>query len=175
MQPISNQSKTQLLAPHTIHEIHTAIQSLCPWKAPDMDGLPVGFYKDHWETIGLDIQPLHFQILTDHTILDRYNFADLVFVPKSKNADTFNDFRPMGLCNTIYKIISKILCNRITKVFQNLIFENQRPFIKSRNAFETTLVGLENLHQIINYPGTLANKANIAIKLDLSKAFDRVQ
>lgn len=75
----------------------------------------------------------------------------------------------------IYKIVSKVLCEYLTKVLPNLIYENLGTFLKSRNASTTTLICLEIIHQISNSPGIGSNKNNITVKHDLSKTFDRVK
>lgn len=81
----------------------------------------------------------------------------------------------IGLCNIFYKIISKVLFERLTQILPHGINESHEAFLKHRGAAQTTLAGLEFIHQIIHSSKTLAYIQNIVIKFDLSKAFDRVE
>lgn len=78
----------------------------------------------------------------------------------------------IGLCNTIYKIMSKTFSNRHSKVLPTLISWHQCAFIKGRTTADNALIGFEMFH----YISKSKSKSNpIALKLDLSKAFDRVE
>lgn len=68
--------------------------------------------------------------LSGNTTIHQLNFTDLVLIPKIKHPQSPSDFRPVGLCKTIYKIISKSLANRLSKVLPNIIDENQGAFLK---------------------------------------------
>lgn len=85
------------------------------------------------------------------------------------------DFRPIGLCNNLYKIISKCLAVRLSHVLPNIVVENQSAFTKHTRVPVTALTGLEIIHQIFQASKSINHMTNVAIKLDLSKTFDRIE
>lgn len=90
-------------------------------------------------------------------------------------AQTPNDYRPIDLYNDIYKIVSKMINNLLIRILPDIIPKTQGTFSKNRNYTTITLMGLELIHQITNDAKTKSHWCNIDIKLDLSKAFDRVE
>lgn len=75
----------------------------------------------------------------------------------------------------ILQNISKVISERLNKVLSDLIHESQGAFLKHRGACQIVLAGLELIHQIVNSTKSKSHMENIAIKLDLSEAFDRVE
>jgi hypothetical protein len=97
------------------------------------------------------------------------NSAFLALIPKEKGASNFNRFRPISLCNTSYKILTKIIANRLKTILPHIIPENQGGFIKGRHITNNILLVQEALHSSI-----LRKDKGMIIKLDLANAFDRV-
>lgn len=77
------------------------------------------------------------------TPLQVLNFTALVLIPKGQNQKTHVDFRPINLCNTIYKIYSKVLSNRLRQVLPQLISTNQCAFLKGRSVAKNGMIRLE--------------------------------
>lgn len=102
--------------------------------------------------------------------IENFNYTDIVLIQKGHVQLTPADYRPTSLCNSIYKIMSKVLCNRLVKALPTHISPNQCAFLKGKSASDNALIGLELIHQIYE-----SKSHNIALKLDLSKAFDRVE
>lgn len=82
-----------------------------------------------------------------------------------------SEFRPISLCNVAYKIMSKVLANKLKKVLNEVISPNQSAFIPGRLITNNIMVVYEMLHN----EGNRGKMGNIAIKLDKSKAYDRIQ
>lgn len=132
--------------------------------------LHVGFFKAHWNIITRDIQDLILKILNGLVPWQDTNKIDLVLIPKIRNPKQPSNFRPISLCNAIYKVIAQIYSNTISSVVPCLIFENQAGFVKGRLIHDVAMVGIDLLHHIYNRKST----QNMALKLDIVKAFDRI-
>ena len=99
-----------------------------------------------------------------------HNFITLI--PKIKNAEFVQDYRPISLYNVPYKIFSKVLTNRIKKILPSIIIDYQFSFAKNRLITYNILVAFETLHCMKNLDS--GDTSFMAIKLDMSKAYDRV-
>lgn len=93
--------------------------------------------------------------------------------PKIKTLQTSVEFRPIGLCNIMYKIVSKMISERLSKILPNVIDESQRTFLKHKGPASTALAGLELI--VVHVYPSQNHLCNIVIKLDFSKAFDRIK
>lgn len=101
------------------------------------------------------------------------NDTTLVLIPKKGNVEELKDLRPIALCNVLYKVIAKVLGNRLKKILPNVISEEQSAFVPKRNITDNVLVAFELLHYMKGKKG--GQEGEVALKLDISKAYDRVR
>lgn len=137
---------------------------------PGHGGLSVGLYIDHWDIVNAFVYDTVLGMLSGQVLVEKFNYTDIILIPNRVTQSTPADFRPIALCNTIYKIMTKTINNRLSKVLPKLISHQQCVVIQGSTTFENALLGLELLHHISKSSSNL-----IALKLDLSKAIDRVE
>jgi hypothetical protein len=105
-------------------------------------------------------------------ISEGLNNTTIVLIPKGNVPECLADYRPISLCNVAYKIISKCLVNRLRPFLDDLISENQSAFVPGRLIQDTTVIAFESFHKIQHCKNP--RNTHCAYKLDLSKAYDRV-
>ena len=101
---------------------------MAPLKAPGPDGMPPLFYQHYWNLIGDDISKSVLHFLNSASLPENLNHTFIILIPKKKNSETAADFRPISLCNVLYRICSKVLANRLKKILPNIISEQQSAF-----------------------------------------------
>jgi hypothetical protein len=102
-------------------EITDALDSLGTIKAPGSDGFTALFYKKYWFIVRKDVLIYIEQFFKNHNLLRNQNQTFLTLIPKINGSHTAHQFRPISLCNIVYKIISKILSNRFKRYLPKII------------------------------------------------------
>lgn len=105
-------------------------------KAPRLDGFPVDFYKAFWEIIKMDLKDLLDDFHRGLLEMRRLNYGVITLIPKCKDALQIEKFRPICLLNVSFKIITRVLMKRLSKVIGLLIEKSQTAFIKGRYIME---------------------------------------
>ena len=95
------------------------------------------------------------------------NSTFLALVPKEVNRSTYDRFRPIYLCNASYKIIAKLLANRLRPLLGKLISPLQGGFVKGKQLVDNVIQVQEALHSSF-----IRKEKGLLIKLDMKNAFD---
>lgn len=154
-------------------EVFDAIKQMKSFAAPGPDGLPALFYQSYWEDIGSDITNFVLNILNHNCDIGNINHTLLCLIPKIKNPTLPSDYIPIALCNVLFKIITKTIANRLKKILNDIVSPQQSAFIPNRLITDNTILAYEAFHYLKNHK----NRKNgvVGIKLDLEKAYDRVE
>ncbi|KAK3205547.1 hypothetical protein Dsin_019593 [Dipteronia sinensis] len=110
-------------------EIRKAVFNMHPTKAPGPDGLPTIFFQKYWDSVGPSVTDACLKCLNSGSSLLAVNDTLICLIPKVTRAERMTEFRPISLCNVVYKIVSKALSNRLRTVLSEVISEAQSAFI----------------------------------------------
>ncbi|KAG7533326.1 hypothetical protein ISN45_Aa08g009650 [Arabidopsis thaliana x Arabidopsis arenosa] len=161
----------RLVQPIQLEEIKRTLFSMPLNKAPGPDGYTVEFFKAAWPVIGQDFVVAVQSFFLYGFMPKGINGTILTLVPKVTNPETMKDFRPIACCNLVYKVISKILAQRLKRNLPEAIELNQSAFVKGRLLLENVLLATE----LVKDYHKAAISSRSALKLDISMAFDTVQ
>ena len=126
-------------------EVEKALFSMHPNKAPRPDGMSPLFFQKFWYLIKEDTFKAIQSFFHSGHMLKAVNHTIISLIPKVENPTEIKQFRPISLCNVLYKIISKILSNRLKKVLDNCISKNQATFVSGRQILDNTITSHEYL------------------------------
>ncbi|KAF5462683.1 hypothetical protein F2P56_018670 [Juglans regia] len=135
---------TKLKRNFTQQEVEEAIFNMNPFSSPGPDRFPPAFYQNHWSLVGKEENPL-----------------------------TVSDYRPISLCNVIYKMVSKAIANRLKSILPDIISSTQSAFVPGRLISDNLIVAFEALHTMHSRLG--GKEGFMALKLDMSKAYDQIE
>ncbi|KAL5569458.1 hypothetical protein UlMin_026033 [Ulmus minor] len=141
---VSQSINEHLSRPFTGEEIRKALEDMPPTKSPGPDG---------------DIH--------------QWNQTLITLIPKIQSPTQVSEFRPISLCNVVYKLVSRTNTNRFSKILDEVIGDQQSAFVPGQLITDNVLLGFETMHWLRQHRG--GNTGYAALKLDMSKAYDRVE
>ena len=112
-------------------------------------------------------------VLNEQGTLSQLNHTYIALIPKAHKPRKVTEFRPISLCNVIYRLIAKTIANRMKPILAQIISPNQSAFIPNRLITDNIIIGYECLHKIRHNKGK--RNGLVALKLDISKAYDRME
>jgi len=149
------------------------LESMLKWFKKDKslgpDGWTIEFYLAFYDLLGQDMLKVVEECRLSGSLYNAINSTFIALIPKSDTPSSFNDYRPISLCNCLYKIISKIIANHVPPILSRHISPQQFSFLDNRQIHEAISSAQESIHTI----WTRHQKA-ITLKIDIEKAFDHV-
>lgn len=149
-----------------------ALFKMAPSKAPGVDGFNVGFFQTHWQLVKPCVLSAVLTFLNGGVLPEEVNQTLLVLIPKVCNPQELSQYRPISLCNVLYKICSKTMANRLRLILEDVISVEQSAFVPGRLIMDNVLIAYGCIRYLRNKKG---NTGGCAIKLDMAKAYDRVE
>lgn len=172
-QRVTEEINADLTKEVTDEEIRKAVFDIGPHKAPGPDGFTGIFYQQFWADIHPAIINEVKKFFAEGKMDQIHNHTNICLIPKTGAARSMADFRPISLCNVTYKIVSKILVSRLKKHLSGLISENQAAFIPGRMITDNNIIAHEVFYALKSRKRQ--SKSYMAIKTDITKAYDRLE
>ncbi|MCH79282.1 cysteine-rich receptor-like protein kinase [Trifolium medium] len=158
-----------LTIPFTLEEVKTAVWDCDSYKSPGPDGINFGFIKDFWPEMQAEIMRFITEFHRNGKLTKGLNSTFIALIPKVDCPQRLNDFRPISLVGSLYKILAKVLANRLRAVIGNVISEAQTAFVKDRQILDGILIANEVVDE-----ARKCKKELLLFKVDFEKAYDSV-
>eukprot|EP00253_Pinus_taeda_P030772 PITA_30772 len=154
---IEEDEATELSIPITKEEVEAAMKNMAKDKSPSPDGWTIELFLHFFDLIGFEITDVVEESRLKGEIYRPFNSNFIALIPKKDEPENFEDFRPISLCNCIYKIIANVIAIRIVPILSRNISMEQFGFLGGRQ-----------IHSVKQ-----KKKKGVVLKIDLSKAYDR--
>lgn len=156
----------------SIDETKSALFSMRNYKLPGPDGFHPLFFKSQWEVVGISLHNLVVDCFAHPNRISKANQTVVTLIPKCDIPNRVSQFRPISLCNVAYKVVTKIITQRLRCIMPYVVSENQSNFVPGRATSDNILVLHEVIHSLNQLKG---KKGYMDIKMDLEKAYDRLE
>ncbi|KAL8146232.1 hypothetical protein AgCh_004104 [Apium graveolens] len=173
VQNITEEQNWQPLEPISNEEVKCATFSMHPEKSPGYDGLNPSFYQAYWSIIEKDVVGFCQNFFNTGELQEEVNHTVVCLIPKVKQPQQMSDLRPISLCSVLFRILSKMMVNRLKVCLPTLISSNQSAFVEGRLLTDNALIAFEVNHYIKRRSQGINGVAGL--KIDVSKAYDRLE
>jgi len=158
-----------LVKPFSVDEVKVAVWDCDNFKSPGLDGVNFGFIKELWQILKDDIMRFITEFHRNGKLARGINTTFIALIPEVENLHKLNDFRPISLVSCLYKILAKVLENRLRLVVDKVISESQSVFVKDRQILDGVLI----TNEVVDEARKL-KKELLLFKVDFEKAYDSV-
>lgn len=145
-QVITDAENTNLIKIPDKEEVRATLGKMKADKALGPDGMTTLFYDHFWKIVGDDVVKTVQQFFKEGFLLQHLNVTNLVLIPKVEHPSLVNQFRPISLCNVIYKVISKTMADRLKVVLPRLVSPFQLAFVLGRQIQDNYIAAVEIFH-----------------------------
>ena len=150
-------------------EVFLVLKDLQGDKAPGPDGFSMAFFHRCWEVVGDEVMGFFEEFHTHCKFEKSLNATFIALIPKKRDALNIRDYRPISLVGCMYKLLSKVLANRLKMVLESLIFDSQNAFVGGRQTLDSVLIADECLDS-----RPKSSNPGLLCKLDIEKVYDHV-
>ena len=166
---LNTNSSNKLERSFSEKEVWNVISGCNGNKAPRPDGFNMHFFKTYWSVVKEDVMRFFEHFFEFGSFDKRLNASFIALIPKCVSALGINEYKPISLVGCIYKILAKVLANRLRDVMDEVIGPNQFSFIKGRQMLDCSLVANEVIDDIKR-----KGIGGMVFKVDFEKAYDSV-
>ena len=153
----------------TEEEIRRGVWDCGNEKSPSPDGLNFKFIKHFWQTMKADILRFLCEFHAHGSFPRGGNASFIALIPKVQDPQHLNSFRPISLIGSVYKIVAKVLANRLKKIMPTIIDDRQSAFIAGRHLLHSAVIANEAVDE-----ARKKKKPCLIFKVDFERAYDSV-
>nr|GEV59598.1 RNA-directed DNA polymerase, eukaryota [Tanacetum cinerariifolium] len=167
---ISSDQAVDLESVVSKEEIKRAVYDCGIDKSPGPDGFMFSFYRRYWSLIEGDVVNAVTWFFHHGRIPNGGNSSFITLIPKIPNVNMVKDFRPISLIGSVYKIVAKVLVNRLVMVLGDLVSDTQSAFVKDRQILDGPFI----LNELVQWCKN-KRKQSMIFKVDFEKPYDSVR
>jgi hypothetical protein len=153
----------------SLEEVKAAVWDCDNFKCTGPDGITCGFITDFWEILRDDVMRFIMEFHRNGCLTKGINTTFIALIPKVESPQRLNDFRPISLVGSMYKILAKVLANRLHSIIGSVISDSQSAFVKGRQILDGILVANEVVDD-----ARRSDKELLMLKVDFEKAYDSI-
>ena len=153
----------------SMEEVSSALSDLNGDKAPGSNGFPLAFWKFYWDFVKDEFMDIFKDFFERGKFVRSLNTTFLVLIPNKGGAKDLSDFRPINLAEGLYKLLTKVLANRLKKVVGKVVSSSQNAFVEERQILDAALIANEAIDSLLK-----RKESGVLCKLDLEKAYDHI-
>jgi hypothetical protein len=158
-----------IIRPFTLEEVKQAIWDCDSYKSPGPDGVSFGFLKQFWSVVKDDFMRFVMEFHRNGRLPKGINATFIALIPKVDSPQRLHDFRPISLVGCMYKVLAKILANRLRVVIGSVVSDSQSAFVKGKQILDGILVANEAVDE-----ARRLKKEMLLFKVNFKKAYDSV-
>ncbi|GJT29586.1 RNA-directed DNA polymerase, eukaryota, partial [Tanacetum coccineum] len=167
---LSSEQVAELEIPISKEEIRNAVWGCGENKSPGPDGFTFEFFRKYWHIVGTDFCLAVEWFFNHDSFSVGCNSSFIALIPKSLDPKLVSDFRPISLIGSVYKVITKILQNRLSFVISDLISDVQSAFLPNRQILDGPFI-LNDLLARCHFK----KQSAMVFKVDFAKAYDSIR
>jgi len=160
---------SNLVRPFSLEEVKKAVWECESFKSPGPDGIIFGFIKDFWHELKDDFMRFLVEFHCNGRLTKGINSTFIALIPKIESSQKIADFRPISLVGCMYKVLAKVLANRLRSIIDLLVSDTQSAFIHSKQILDGILIANEVVDE-----AKRMNKDLLLFKVDFEKAYDSI-
>ncbi|XP_073129053.1 uncharacterized protein [Henckelia pumila] len=168
---ISEEENLRFAAAPSLEKVRAVVFSIPRDSVAGPDGYSSIFFQSFWDFVQHDVMETVLDFFRGSLMPQGFTATTITLIPKVEGAQAWTDFRPISLCNVSNKIISKLSYSHLRSVVGRLVSQSQSGFVPGWMIADNILLAHELTHSL-NLP---ARGGNVILKLDMAKAYDRVQ
>ncbi|KAL4366278.1 hypothetical protein GQ457_05G030610 [Hibiscus cannabinus] len=166
---LSISSASSLESPFSEEEVWASLSVADGNRAPGPDGFNLDFFKRYWPHLKSKVM-LFFEDFYKGSLVDpSINHSFIALIPKKPSPETVDDFRPISLVSSLYKILAKVLSRRLVNCIGEVVEENQFAFTPGKQIADCALIANEILDGL-----NRSKSEALVLKADFKKAYDTI-
>ncbi|KAF7149489.1 hypothetical protein RHSIM_Rhsim02G0067500 [Rhododendron simsii] len=169
---VTNRMNQILVRYVTTQEVKQAVFQMDSSKAPGLDGFTVSFFQSYWYIVGRDIVEAVRSFTYSGRLLRGLNHTHIVLIPKVKYPMKMGQLRPISLCNVAYRVLPKVLANRLSACLPTIVSKNQGAFVAGWLIHDNVILGQEGLSAMLSYAEN--RKARPSMELEFVEGLRRL-